>query len=99
MDRYSGTRRSTCTGATSRHPRSTCPSGKSCVSPKLKLMRQPERVAATLDQDRTPRHVYTVHLHLSDDINRRGIDLLTPAWHRLDLTTPGRGEWYAGLDY
>ena len=66
---------------------------------EIELMRQRERVAATLDQDRTPRHVYTAHPHLSDDINRRGIDLLTPAWHRLDLTTPGRGEWYAGLDY
>ena len=53
----------------------------------------------TLDPDGTPRHFYTAHPHLSDDIKQRGIDLLTPAWHLLDLTPQGRGEWYAGLDY
>ncbi|MEU5594306.1 hypothetical protein [Streptomyces sp. NPDC020298] len=29
----------------------------------------------------------------------RGIDLLAPVWHLLDLTPQGRGEWYASLDY
>jgi len=66
---------------------------------EIEPMPQRERVAATLDRDGVPRHVYTAHPHLSDDINQRGIDLLTPAWHRLDLTQQGRGEWYAGLDY
>jgi hypothetical protein len=28
-----------------------------------------------------------------------GIDLLAPVWHVLDLTRPGRGNWYAQLDY
>jgi predicted dithiol-disulfide oxidoreductase (DUF899 family) len=37
--------------------------------------------------------------NMSDDIDQRGIDLLTPAWHLLDLTPQGRGEWFAGLDY
>ena len=43
----------------------------------------------TLDPDGTPRHFYTAHPHLSDDIKQRGIDLLTPAWHLLDLTPQG----------
>jgi predicted dithiol-disulfide oxidoreductase (DUF899 family) len=29
----------------------------------------------------------------------RGIDLLAPVWHVLDLTPQGRGDWYARLDY
>jgi predicted dithiol-disulfide oxidoreductase (DUF899 family) len=29
----------------------------------------------------------------------RGIDLLTPIWHFLDLTPQGPGSWYASLDY
>jgi hypothetical protein len=66
---------------------------------EIEPVRQRERAAAALDHVRTPRHVYTAHPHLSDDINQRGVDLLTPAWHRLDLTPQGRGEWYAGLDY
>jgi predicted dithiol-disulfide oxidoreductase (DUF899 family) len=36
---------------------------------------------------------------MSDDVNQRGIDLLTPAWHVLDLTPHGRADWYARLDY
>ena len=66
---------------------------------EIELVRQRERVVAALDHDGAPRHVYTAHPHLSDDINQRGVDLLTPAWHRLDLTPQGRDEWYAGLDY
>jgi predicted dithiol-disulfide oxidoreductase (DUF899 family) len=53
----------------------------------------------TLDADGSPRHFYTAHPRLHDDIAERGIDLLTPAWHILDLTPAGRGDWYAGLDY
>jgi predicted dithiol-disulfide oxidoreductase (DUF899 family) len=53
----------------------------------------------TLDPDGTPRHFYSGHPSMSDDINQRGIDLLCPVWHVLDLTPQGRGEWFAGLDY
>jgi predicted dithiol-disulfide oxidoreductase (DUF899 family) len=53
----------------------------------------------TLDRDGSPRHFYTAHPTMSDDIAERGIDLLTPAWHVLDLTPQGRGDWYAQLDY
>jgi predicted dithiol-disulfide oxidoreductase (DUF899 family) len=53
----------------------------------------------TLEPDGTPRHYYSAHPRMSDDIDQRGIDLLTPAWHLLDLTPQGRGEWFAGLDY
>jgi predicted dithiol-disulfide oxidoreductase (DUF899 family) len=52
----------------------------------------------TLDSDGTPRHFYTAHPWMADDIRERGIDLLTPAWHVLDLTPRGRGDWYAQLD-
>ena len=53
----------------------------------------------TLDDDGSPRQVYTAHPHLAEDVHERGIDLLSPVWHLLDLTPHGRGEWYAGLDY
>jgi predicted dithiol-disulfide oxidoreductase (DUF899 family) len=36
---------------------------------------------------------------MSGDIDQRGIDLLSPVWHMLDLTPRGRGDWYASLDY
>jgi len=53
----------------------------------------------TLDPDGSPRHFYTSHPQFDDDIRERGIDLFTPAWHLLDITPQGRGDWYAGLDY
>jgi predicted dithiol-disulfide oxidoreductase (DUF899 family) len=53
----------------------------------------------TLDPDGSPRHFYTCHPQMADDIGERGIDLLSPVWHLLDLTPQGRGEWYASLDY
>jgi predicted dithiol-disulfide oxidoreductase (DUF899 family) len=53
----------------------------------------------TLDPDGSPRHFYTSHPQFDDDIRERGIDLFAPAWHILDITPQGRGDWYAGLDY
>ena len=52
-----------------------------------------------LDPDGSPRHVYTAHPDLAGDVRERGIDLLSPVWHVLDLTPAGRGDWYASLDY
>jgi predicted dithiol-disulfide oxidoreductase (DUF899 family) len=45
------------------------------------------------------RHFYTAHPSLADDINQRGIDLLTPVYNMLDLTPQGRGDWFAELSY
>ncbi len=53
----------------------------------------------TLDEDGSPRHFYSAHPRMADDIPERGIDLLSPLWHLLDLTPQGRGDWYAGLGY
>lgn len=53
----------------------------------------------TRDSDGAIRHHYTTHPRMSPELDQRGIDLLNPVWHVLDLTPQGRGEWYAGLDY
>jgi predicted dithiol-disulfide oxidoreductase (DUF899 family) len=53
----------------------------------------------TRDDDGSVRHFYSVHPRMSDDIDERGIDLLTPVWHLLDLTPQGRGDWYPALSY
>jgi predicted dithiol-disulfide oxidoreductase (DUF899 family) len=53
----------------------------------------------TLDADGRPRHFYSSHPQMADDINERGVDLLSPVWNLLDLTPQGRGDWYAGLEY
>jgi predicted dithiol-disulfide oxidoreductase (DUF899 family) len=53
----------------------------------------------TLEPDGDPRHFYTTRPQMSGDINQRGIDLLSPVWHMLDLTPQGRGDWYASLAY
>jgi predicted dithiol-disulfide oxidoreductase (DUF899 family) len=45
------------------------------------------------------RHHYTARPRMAEDIEERGIDLLAPVWHLLDLTPAGRGDWYASLDY
>jgi predicted dithiol-disulfide oxidoreductase (DUF899 family) len=45
------------------------------------------------------RHVYTAHPRMASDIQERGIDLLSPIWHMLDLTPQGRGDWYTKLEY
>jgi predicted dithiol-disulfide oxidoreductase (DUF899 family) len=53
----------------------------------------------TRSEDDTLRHFYTGHPWFSSEIEQRGIDLLSPVWHLLDLTPDGRGDWYAALDY
>ncbi|MFF4019517.1 DUF899 family protein [Streptomyces sp. NPDC001843] len=53
----------------------------------------------TRDGDGTVHHFYSTHPRMADDIDQRGIDLLAPVWHLLDLTPRGRGEWYPTLDY
>src|SRR5579872_4355786 len=53
----------------------------------------------THDAGGSVRHFYTAHPWLSPEIRERGIDLLTPIWHFLDLTPQGRGDWYTSLDY
>jgi predicted dithiol-disulfide oxidoreductase (DUF899 family) len=53
----------------------------------------------TLEVDGSPRHFYSSHPQMADDVNERGIDLMSPVWNLLDLTPRGRGDWYAGLDY
>jgi predicted dithiol-disulfide oxidoreductase (DUF899 family) len=53
----------------------------------------------TRDTDGTLRHFYTAHPSLSSDIQERGLDLLCPVYHILDLTPQGRGDWYADLTY
>ncbi|MGA2562992.1 MAG: DUF899 family protein [Steroidobacteraceae bacterium] len=45
------------------------------------------------------RHYYTAHPRMAPDIQQRGIDLLAPIWHFMDLTPQGRGNWYASLSY
>jgi predicted dithiol-disulfide oxidoreductase (DUF899 family) len=53
----------------------------------------------TRDAAGTVRHFYTAHPWLAPDIRERGIDLLAPIWHFLDLTPQGRGDWYTSLAY
>ena len=53
----------------------------------------------TRDARGTVRHFYTAHPWMAPDIKERGIDLLAPIWHFMDLTPQGRGSWYASLAY
>jgi predicted dithiol-disulfide oxidoreductase (DUF899 family) len=53
----------------------------------------------TRDAKGTLRHFYTAHARMAPDVQERGIDLLTPMWHFMDLTPQGRGSWYASLAY
>jgi predicted dithiol-disulfide oxidoreductase (DUF899 family) len=53
----------------------------------------------TRDDDGSVRHFYSAHPRMSEDIDQRGIDLLSPVWHVLDLTRHGRGDWFATLSY
>lgn len=51
------------------------------------------------DRSGAVRHVYSAHPWTSDTARERGIDLLCPTWHLLDLTPKGRGAWYSSLNY
>lgn len=53
----------------------------------------------TLDSRSAVHHFYTAHPWMSPEIKERGIDLLNPIWHILDLTPQGRGDWYTKLEY
>jgi predicted dithiol-disulfide oxidoreductase (DUF899 family) len=53
----------------------------------------------TRDRDGTLRHFYSAHPWMAEDINERGIDLLTPVYNLLDLTPKGRGDFYGKLTY
>jgi predicted dithiol-disulfide oxidoreductase (DUF899 family) len=53
----------------------------------------------TRDAKGNVRHFYSAHPRMSAEIKERGIDLLAPIWHFLDLTPQGRGNWYTSLDY
>jgi predicted dithiol-disulfide oxidoreductase (DUF899 family) len=53
----------------------------------------------TKDPDNTVRHFYSAHPRMAPEIKERGIDLLAPVWHFMDLTPQGRGEWYSSLAY
>jgi predicted dithiol-disulfide oxidoreductase (DUF899 family) len=53
----------------------------------------------TRDARGAVRHFYTAHPWMAPDVKERGIDLLVPIWHFLDLTPQGRGNWYTSLDY
>jgi predicted dithiol-disulfide oxidoreductase (DUF899 family) len=53
----------------------------------------------TRDADGSVRHFYTSHPWMALDIKERGIDLLAPIWHFMDLTPQGRGNWYTSLNY
>jgi predicted dithiol-disulfide oxidoreductase (DUF899 family) len=53
----------------------------------------------TRDAQGNVRHFYSAHPRMSVEIKERGIDLLAPIWHFIDLTPQGRGDWYTSLDY
>lgn len=53
----------------------------------------------TRDSNGSVHHFYSVHPRMSDDIDQRGIDLLSPVWHVLDLTPQGRDDWFPALSY
>jgi len=53
----------------------------------------------TKDSHGAVHHFYTAHPWMSPEIKERGIDLMSPIWHVLDLTPQGRGDWYATMEY
>jgi predicted dithiol-disulfide oxidoreductase (DUF899 family) len=53
----------------------------------------------TRGDDGSVRHVYSKGAQMADDRRERGIDLLSPVWHVLDLTPNGRDDWYPSLSY
>jgi predicted dithiol-disulfide oxidoreductase (DUF899 family) len=61
---------------------------------------QTERISVFIHAaDGTVRHVYSKGAQMADERRERGIDLLSPVWHLLDLTPHGRGDWYPSLKY
>jgi len=56
-------------------------------------------VGFTKDADSTVRHFYSANPRMGPEIKERGIDLLAPLLHFMDLTTQGREDWYASLAY
>jgi len=53
----------------------------------------------TRDRSAAVHHFYSAHPWMSPEIKERGIDLMNPIWHVLDLTPQGRGDWYTKLEY
>ena len=53
----------------------------------------------TRGADGTVYHLYSKGAQMADDRRERGIDLLSPVWHLLDLTPHGRDDWYPSLKY
>jgi predicted dithiol-disulfide oxidoreductase (DUF899 family) len=53
----------------------------------------------TRNSEGAVHHFYTAHPWMSPEIKERGIDLMSPIWHVLDLTPQGRGDWYTKLEY
>jgi predicted dithiol-disulfide oxidoreductase (DUF899 family) len=53
----------------------------------------------TRDRNGVVHHFYTAHPWMSPEIKERGIDLMSPIWHLMDLTPQGRGNWYTKLEY
>jgi predicted dithiol-disulfide oxidoreductase (DUF899 family) len=53
----------------------------------------------TRNSNGSVHHFYSVHPRMSDHIDQRGIDLLSPVWHVLDLTPQGRDDWFPALTY
>jgi len=53
----------------------------------------------TRDSQNIVHHFYTAHPWMSPEVKERGIDLMSPIWHVLDLTPQGRGDWYTKLEY
>lgn len=53
----------------------------------------------TRDAKGNVRHLYSAHPRMGPEIQQRGIDLLSPIWHFMDLTPQGRGDWFASLEY
>ena len=53
----------------------------------------------TRDGDGVVYYFYSAHPWISPEIKERGIDLMSPIWHLLDLTPRGRGNWYTKLEY
>jgi predicted dithiol-disulfide oxidoreductase (DUF899 family) len=50
-------------------------------------------------QDGAVKHFYSASAQMTNEIKTRGIDLLSPVWHLLDLTPDGRGQWDPKLKY